>query len=148
MVLVAIPAAANPLLFNEIHKKQTVRIVLPDDQCEAKVVKRDLDHLTVRLKVKKTGPDCVRQSRSLVLVSRSDIKDVVDERHSTESFRGACTTLVTALAAPTAVAVGMWTGNGVAMMFTAAGGGVTAGILCHQATRYTVFVERIVPARP
>ena len=78
LVLLAIPAAADLGLFDQIHEKDAVTLVLPDGPCDAKVVKREPRQLTVGLK--DTTRTCGKR-KSLFMVSRSDVQDVVD-RHS------------------------------------------------------------------
>src|SRR5882724_2207984 len=78
LVLLAIPAAADPGLFGQIHEKDAVTVVLPDGPCDAKVVRREPGQLTVSLKI--TTRTCGKR-KSLFTVSRSDVQDIVD-RHS------------------------------------------------------------------
>ena len=65
-------------MFDQIHEKNAVTLVLSDGPFDAKVVRREPEHLTVRLK--NTTRTC-GQRKSLVAVSRSDVQDIVD-RHS------------------------------------------------------------------
>ena len=65
-------------MFDQIHEKDAVTVVLPDGPCDAKVVRREPGQLTIRLT--STTRTCGKR-KSLFTVSRSDVQDIVD-RHS------------------------------------------------------------------
>ena len=151
MVLLAIPAAADPGLFDQIHEKDAVTVVLPDGPCDAKVVRREPGQLTIRLT--STTRTCGKR-KSLFTVSRSDVQDIVD-RHSIEprpdrSGAGQCLGKL-------GLGV-LWAGYGVASatqseppgLLVWAIGGIAVAAYCHEARRprYGVFTDRIVSAQP
>ena len=76
MLLLTVPAVADPAWFDKIHQKDLIAIVTPDGYCEAKVVSRGPDQITVRLK--STTSVCGAR-KSLVQVARRDVQDVVDD---------------------------------------------------------------------
>jgi hypothetical protein len=151
LIVFGIPAWADPGLFDKIHKKDVIPLVLPNGHCDARVVSREPNQLTVRLK---GTTDACGERKSLAQLSRSDVQDVVDERRSTayapgESPVAHCVILVTTGAASTAgLAVGEATGSNLALLSVVAGSGIAAALLCRQGPRYTVFTDRIVPAQP
>src|SRR5712692_2417996 len=93
LVLFAIRAAADPRLFHEIRNKDALALVSPNGECDAKVVGRQLDRLTVRLK--KTTPACGLRN-SLVSQSRTDVEDVVDAKRAIVHGRGGSTVVTCA----------------------------------------------------
>lgn len=150
LTVFATSASADPVLFERIHKKNVIEIVIPGGECEARVVKRALDELTVRLK--NTTAAC-GQANALVTLSRSNLRDVVDNRRSTGyaprgSQGGQCAAIGTALAVPAGIAVGVLARNVWASLGIFAGGGVATAIVCNKDTHYTVFLDHIDPAQP
>lgn len=156
LALLSEPAAADPALFDNIHKNDTIRMVVANGECDGKVIDRDVDQLTVSLE--KTTQAC-GPKHALVTVSRNDVQDVVDERPSGQrsgphiTAAGFCTTIVgTAMAVTAGQLVGETKGDGAALAVT--GGGIGAGaILCHLAfhrrgVRYSVFTDRVGGAQP
>lgn len=150
LAVFATSASADPALFERIHKRNVVQIVIPGGECEGKVVRRALDELTVKLK---TTTAACGQANALVTLSRSDLRDVVDNRASMGygprgSRGGKCTAIAAPLIVPATVVVGILTRNVWATLAISAGGGVAAGILCNKETNYTVFLDQIGPAQP
>lgn len=146
LVLATTPGAAHPRLFYKIHDKEAITLVLPTGHCNAKVVSRETDELTVRLK--RTTNACGERT-SLVRLSRSDIRDVMDDRHSPEPDSGQCALIGMAAAGTTAGrAVGELTGSNLALLSIIGAGGVAGALLCRESHRITVFTDRIVPAQP
>ena len=146
LVLFTRPGAADPHLFDKILDKQAITLALPNGHCDAKVVKRDLDELTVSLK--KTTNAC-GERKSLARVSRSDVWDVVDARQSHESFSAHCAALVwTALASTAGFAAGEATGSNLAVGSILGAGAVAGALLCRDRHPVIVFTDRIAPAQP
>ncbi len=156
LMLLSTHAMADSRLFDKVHKNDTITMVLPNGECDAKVVKRELDELTVRLK--ETTQTCGPRD-SLVTVSRIDVQDVVDERPYRHhpgpglSPAGVCTvTVAVAVMATAGQYVGETAGDGPGLAVT--GGGVVAGAaLCHSlfsphGPRYSVFTVHITLVQP
>lgn len=152
LVLLTMPAMADSRLFREIQNKDTVTLVLPNSECDAKVVSRSLDQLTLRLKKKTTG---CGERKSLVALSRFSVSDVVNNRRrivrdpvqSRAAFCGLAA--MTLVGAPGALAVGETTGSGPVALLVLFGSAVGGAVLCRErGTRYTVFTDQIVPAQP
>lgn len=151
VVAATILAWADPGLFDQIHVKDAVTVVLPDGPCDAKVVRREPGQLTVRLT--STTSTCGKR-KSLVTVSRSDVQDVVD-RHSIKS--GPDTSDSDQCSAKLMLGA-LLAGQGVmeaarsyrAGLLAMVGGGIAAAIYCHEPgrPRYGIFTGRIVPAQP
>jgi hypothetical protein len=145
----ATSAWGDPALFERIHKRNVVEIVIPGGECEGKVVKRALGEITVKLK--RTTAAC-GQANTLVRLSSSNLRDVVDNRRSVGSSArgprgGKCEAIALPLIVPATVAVAILTRNAWAGLAISAGGGVAAGILCNKNTRYTLFLNQIDPAQ-
>ena len=145
LVTFALPAWADPALFEKIHKRNVIEIVLPGGECEARVVRRALDELTVKLK---SSTSACGSANALMTLSRSNLRDVVDDRGAMgygprRSGAGQCAAIGSALIVPAGIAVGILTRSPWASLGIFTGGGVATGILCNKATRYTVFVEQI-----
>jgi hypothetical protein len=146
LVLLTRPGAADPHLFDKIRDKQIITLALPNGHCDAKVVRRDLDELTVRLK--KTTNAC-GERKSLVRVSRGDVWDVVDDRASHQAFSAHCAALVwTALVSTAGVAVGEATGSNLAGWSILGISGVAGALLCRDRHSVIVFTDRMAPAQP
>ncbi len=146
LALCASPALADPALFVYLHPKQAVRLVLPDGTCDAKVVHREPDQLTARLK--KATRLCGTQG-ALVIVVRNDVRDVVDRRPPRPE-PNRCALLGMALVGLPAArylgsdAVSSQTGA----LAVLAASGIAAGLLCRDHTpRYVVLTDRITPAQ-
>ena len=150
LALLAIPVAADPGLFDQIHEKDAVTVVLPDGPCDAKVVRREPGQLTVSLKI--TTRTCGKR-KSLFTVSRSDVQDIVDRRSNSprpdSSGSGQCLGKL-------GLGV-LWAGYGVASaaqseppgLLVWVVGGIAAAVYCHEPqSRYGIFTDRIVPAQP
>ncbi|HYL75342.1 MAG TPA: hypothetical protein VEU96_14110 [Bryobacteraceae bacterium] len=151
LALLSMPMVADSGLFLQIRDKDTVTLVVPNGSCDAKVVSRSLDRLTLKLQ-RKTGPCGERDS--LVSLSRMDVQDVAGNtrrgRHSGESRAGFCAAAATALVgAPSALAISEGAGNEPVALLVLLGSAVGGAILCRERhTRYTIFTERIVPSQP
>ena len=152
LVLLATPAMADSSLFREIRNRDSVTLVLPSSECDAQVVSRSLDHLTLELK-KKT-PGC-GERKSLVALSRFSVTDVVDNRrrmvHDPGQSRAALCALaaMTLVGAPGALAIGETTGSDPAALLVLFGSAIGGAVLCRErGARYTVFADQIVPAQP
>ncbi len=151
LVLLSLPAMADSGMFQQVRDKDPVTLVLPDGECDAKVVSRNLDRLTLKLK-RKTGACGERDS--LVVLSRMDVQDVVNNTRRTnrpgESRAGFCAAAAMALVGvPSALAIAEGARNAPVALLVLFGSGVGGALLCREGhTRYTVFTERIVPAQP
>jgi len=146
LMLLTIPGAADPGLFYRIHPNDAITLVLPNGHCEAKVVTRDLDELTVRLN--RTTNVC-GDRKSLVRLSRSDIWDVMDDRRSPDPDSAHCVIMAMVVAASTAgFAVGEVTGSNLASLSIVGVSGIAGALLCRERHRIAVFADRIVPAKP
>jgi len=151
LVLLTIPAAADPGLFNQIQVKQAVTLVLPDGPCDAKVIRREPGQLTVSLKV--TTRTCGKR-KSLITVSRSDVQEIVD-RHAIvpkpdTSDSGQC--LGKLMLGPLLAGRGVMEATqseppGLLVMVV---GGIAVAVYCHEPRRprYGIFTDRIAPAQP
>jgi hypothetical protein len=153
IVLVVVPAVADPRQFDAIRINQAITIALPDAQCDAKVVSRDPDQLTVALK--KTTQAC-GERKSLVTVWRTDVENVIDERppgrrlvEDGNSRAAACTIAGSVLVATSAGQyVGETTkGNAPMLLVIARGAAVSAarcyGVFFPRGPRYSVFTSRV-----
>jgi len=80
VALIVVPAIAETPDFENLRHNQTVTLIVPGAQCEAKVVSRQPDQLTLSLK--KTTSAC-GQRNSRVTLSREDTWDIRDERSPT-----------------------------------------------------------------
>ena len=143
--LLAIPATADSQLFDKIHAKQTIAVVLPDGSCYAKVVRRETDQLTVKLT---STTNVCGQRKSLVRVLRSDVRDVVDRRSVTRGQDTAASELCVGKVLAGAVIAGTVMQEAarsyVPWPIALAGGGITAAFLCREThPRYGVFTDRI-----
>jgi hypothetical protein len=152
LVMLAIPAVADSGLFHEIRSKDAITLVLPNGECNAKVVSRNLDQLTLRLKRKTAA--CGERA-SLMTLKPIDVRDVVNNRgriahYPGESASGFCAAIAMALVgAPGGYAIAAKTGSGPLAIMVLFGSGVGGAALCRQrGTHYTVFTDRIVPAQP
>ena len=152
LVLLAMPAIADSRLFREIRSKDTVTLVLPNSECDAKVVSRSLDQLTLRLKKKTAG---CGERNELIVLSRFSVSDVVENRRRAvhdpgQSWAAFCgIAALTLVGAPGALAVGETTGSGPLGLLVLFGSAVGGAVLCRErGTRYTVFSDEIVPAKP
>ena len=152
IVFLAMPAVADSRLFREIRNKDTVTLVLPNSECDAKVVSRNLDQLTIRLKKKTAG---CGERNSLVALSRASVSDVVDNRrrivHDPGQSRAAFCALaaITLVGAPGGFAIGETTGSGPAALLVLFGSAVGGAVLCRErGTRYTIFSDQIFPTQP
>jgi hypothetical protein len=108
VAILAIPALADSGLFYQIRDKDTITLVLPNGECGAKMVSRNLDQLTLRLE---RNTDPCGERKSLVVLSRLDVRDVLNtKQHQNESQAGLCAAAAMALAgAPIAEAIGEMT---------------------------------------
>ena len=152
LTILAIPVFADSGLFHQIRKKDAVTLVLPNGECDARVVRRTLDQLTLRLK---TTTGACGESRVPIVVLRGDVQDVVDNRrdsgHDPRWPRpGFCAAAAMALVgAPGAYAVGAATGSGPATLLVLFGSGVAGAALCRErGSHYTVFTGRITTVQP
>jgi hypothetical protein len=152
LVFLAIPALADSRLFREIRNKDTVTLVLPNGECDAKIVSRSLDQLTLRLKSKTAG--CGARE-ALVTLSRFSVSDVVDNRRRIVRDPGQSRAAFCALAAltlvgePSALAIGETTGSDPAALLVFFGSAIGGAVLCHErGARYTVFADQIMSAQP
>lgn len=114
LVLLSMPSVADSGLFQQIRGKDRVTLVVPNGECDAKVVARNLDRLT--LKLKRTTAACGERD-SLVVLSRTDVQDVVNNTRRAnrpgESRAGFCAAAAMALVgAPSALAIAEGAGNG------------------------------------
>lgn len=151
LMLLAMPAVADSRLFREIRTKDTLTLVLPSSECDARVVSRSLDQLTLRLTKKTAG---CGERNSLVALSRCSVSDVVDNRrrivHVPGQSRAAFCALaaVTLVGAPGGLAVGETTGSDPAALLVLFGSAIGGAVLCRErGTRYTVFSDQIIPAQ-
>jgi len=151
LLLFTISAAADPGLFDTIHPKQTIVLVLPDGTCDAKVVENKVDHLTARLK-NTTGP-CGKRN-TFVRVLRSDVHDVFDRQltpHPDAPGAVRCALIGMTIAATTG---GLYVGERfetqAGALAVMAAGGVAGALLCRipHGPRYRVVADRIIPAQP
>jgi hypothetical protein len=151
LVLLTIPAAADLKLLEKIHEKVAVMLVLSDGPCDAKVVRREPEQLTVRLT--STTSTCGKR-KSLVTVSRSDIHDVVDRRSVAprqDTFEsGRCVGLVSLGAVTGGQALVEATRSYRPALFLLVAGGIASAVLCHEPRRprYAAYTDRIVPVQP
>jgi hypothetical protein len=146
LALVTTPGAADPRLFDKIHSKDTITLALPNGHCDAKVVKHELDELTVRLK--RTTTAC-GERKLLARLSRSAVWDVVDDRQSHEPFSAHCAALVmTAVWSTAGLAVGEVTGSNLAGGSILGAGAVAGALLCRERHPVIVFTDRIAPTQP
>jgi hypothetical protein len=150
--LVAMPAMADSRLLREIRTKDTVTLVLPDGECDAKVVTRSLEQLTLRLKKKTAG---CGEREALVTLSRFSVTDVVEnrrrmERDPRQSRAAFCSIAAFSLVgAPGALAVGEATGSGPVALLVLFGSAIGGAVLCRErSTRYTVFSDQSIAAQP
>jgi len=150
LVLLTIPAAADPGLFNQIQVKEAVTLVLPDGPCDAKVIRREPGLLTVSLKI--TTSTCGKR-KSLFTVSRSDVQDVVDRRSLPRPDTTGSEQCLGKLGLGVLLA-----GYGVASatqseppgLLVWAIGGIAVAAYCHEPgrPRYGIFTGRIAPVQP
>ena len=152
LVLLAMPAIADSRLFREIRSKDTVTLVLPNSECDARVVSRGLDQLTLRLKKKTAG---CGERNALIALSRFSVSDVVNNRrrvvHDPGQSRAALCGIAafTLIGAPGALAVGETTGSSPVALLVLVGSAVGGAVLCREkGTRYTVFADQIGAAQP
>ncbi len=152
LVLLAMPAVADSRLFREIRSKDTVTLVLPSSECDARVVSRSLDQLTLRLK--KTTAGCGERD-ALMALSRFSVSDVVNNRrrivHNPGQSRAAFCGIAafTLIGAPGALAVGETTGSDPVALLVLFGSAIGGAVLCRErGTRYTVFADEIVATQP
>ena len=150
--ILAVPAMADSGLFHQIRTKEAVTLVVPKGECDARVVSRSLDQITLRLNA--TTGAC-GESRMPIVLMRADVRDVVDNRRESghgvhRSRAGACAAAAMGVVgAPAAYAIGAATESGPAALFVLFGSGVAGAALCRErGPRYTVFTERITPAQP
>lgn len=150
--ILAGPAMADSGLFRQIRTKDHVTLVVPKGECDARVVSRSLDQLTLRLNA--TTGAC-GESRMPIVLMRADVRDVVDNRresaHGSRRPRAGTCALAAmgVVGAPAASAVGAATESGPVALFVLFGSGVAGAALCRErGSRYTVFTERITAARP
>ena len=152
MLLLTVPAVADPAWFDKIHQKDLIAIVTPDGYCEAKVVSRGPDQITVRLK--STTSVCGAR-KSLVQVARRDVQDVVDDRRlkarsGEKSEAAKCAALVIGIPLITVGrVVGELNRSAPPLLAVIAGSGIAAAIFCRdRSARYGVFIDRIVAVQP
>jgi hypothetical protein len=152
LALLAMPAMADSRLFREIRNRDAVTLVLARSECDARVVSRSLDQLTLRLKKKTAG---CGERNSLVALSRFSVIDVVDNRRRIVRDPGQSRSAFCALAAltlvgaPGGLAVGETTSSGPAALFVFFGSAFGGAVLCRErGTRYTIFADQIVSAQP
>jgi len=151
LALLAMPAVADSMLLREIRPRDTVTLVLQNGECDAKVVGRSLDQLTLRLKKNTAG---CGEREALVTLSRFSVSDVVDNRsrivHKPGQSRAAFCGIaaLTLVGAPGALAVAETTGSGSVAVLVLFGSAVGGAVLCRErGTRYTVFSDQIIPAQ-
>jgi len=149
LIILAIPAMADSGLFHKIANKDTVTLVLPNGECDAKVLSRRLDQLTLRLK---TTTDACGAGKSRMVLLRTDVQDVVNNTRgfAREPRVASCAAAAVALlGAPAALAIGAKTGNDPAALLVLLGSGLGGAVLCRQrGSSYTVFTDRIALAEP
>ena len=151
MVLFVIPIEAEPGLFYRIRNKDTVALVLPGGECEAKVVRRELDQLTLRLK--KTTGACGAE-KALVRLSFQDVEDVSDNRRPTSSswvWPKVCSAagLVLGAYAGGAVVVKLKIESLAPVLPFMAAGGIGGALLCRdRGSGYSVFSRRVLVVVP
>jgi hypothetical protein len=150
LMLFIVPVAADPALFHRIRSKDGVTLVLPNGECESKVVRRQLDQLTLELK--KTTDACGKK-KSIVRLRLSDVEDVVDNRraksHGVRESQRICTIVGLTLGGYAGVAIGEKTGSKAPILPLVVAGGVTGALLCRaQSAAYTVFANNVVPVQP
>jgi hypothetical protein len=152
LVFLAMPALADSRLFREIRNKDTVTLVLPNGECDAKVVSRNLNELTLRLKKKTAG---CGEHNAIIALSRFSVSDVVDNRRRilhgpSQSWAAFCTTAaITLVGAPSALAIGETTGSDPAALLILFGSAIGGAVLCRErGARYTVFINDIISAQP
>lgn len=149
--LLAVPATANPQLLANIRPNETVTIALPRAECDAKVVRRDADQLTLLLK--RTTPCGAR--KSLVTLARADVDNVIDERprgsrtDPLQTGAGRCTVLGWVVVMASAGQLIGETKGEAAGWAVIAGGAVTSAVVCHaifpRGPRYSVFASKVTP---
>jgi hypothetical protein len=150
LVTMALPALAGDVrLLHQIREKDRIALVLPAGSCRAKVVKRDLNGLTV--KFDRTTAACGKQ-KSQATLSREDVQDVVDDRRGFVRAPGMspaanCAVLASTLVAVTAgVAIGEITGSNIGTLSAIVAGGALGAFVCRSRDPlYTVFADRIAP---
>ena len=150
LALLTIPAAADSGLFDQIHEKDAVTVVLPDGPCDAKVVRREPGQLTVSLRI--TTRTCGKR-KSLFTVSRSDVHDIVDRRSITprpdSSGSGQCLGKLGLGVLLAGRGVMELTQSEPPGLLVWAVGGIAAAVYCHEPlSRYGIFTDQIVPAQP
>jgi hypothetical protein len=152
LVLLAMPAIADSRLFREIRSKDTITLVLPNSECDARVVNRSLDQLTLRLKKKTAG---CGEREALVTLSRFSVSDVVDNRRRIVRYPGQSRAAfcgiaaLTLVGAPSALAIGETTGSDPAALLVLFGSAIGGAVLCRErGARYTVFADQIISAQP
>jgi hypothetical protein len=146
LAALAIPAVADPALFHQIRNKDTVAVVLPNGECDTKVVRRKLDQITLKLKRKTAA---CGERNALVEVSVPDVRDVVTNRrgsHDDPSQTARCAGVLTAsIGAPVAFVVGAKTESSGAVWAVLLGSAVGASFVCRQkGSDYTIFAGQIV----
>lgn len=151
LTLFVIPVVAEPGLFHQIRNKAVVTLVMPQGECEAEVVQRALDQLTLRLK--KTTDACGKVS-SRVRLSLRDVEDIVDNRrpavHGGDMSRSkACALFGLLLGGYAGVAVAEKTGRDEPVVPLIAAGGIGGAVLCRdRGSRFSVFIKQVVRAQP
>ena len=151
LVLLVTPAMADSSQFREIRTKDTVTLVLPDSECDATVVSRNLNQLTLRLKKKTAG---CGERQALVALSRVSVSDVLDNKRRTAHDPGRSRaafcghTALALVGAPGALAVAQSSGSGPLGLLVLFGSAAGGAVLCRdRGTHYTVFSDEIVPAQ-
>jgi hypothetical protein len=150
-LLLTIPAVADLGVFDQIRQNDAITLVLPDGPCDAKVIRREPKQLTAALK--DTTRTCGKR-KLVVIVSRSDVNDVVDRRSVSPkpdiSDSAACFGRLGVGAVTAGQIVAELTHLDRPGLFVMVGGGIAAAVFCHEPRRprYGVFTERIVPVQP
>ena len=147
LLLFAVSAVADSGLFPYIHIKDSIRLVLPNAECETKVVGRGMDRLTLRLKG--NTATCGRHG-SEVELSRADVRDVSRKRHRREGDPAVCAGLAFAfVGAPVGQYFGEKYESNAATLGAAVGSVLAGAPLCRDRSgRYTVTADRIHSGRP
>ena len=146
--LFVMPAAADVGLFQKIRRGDQIRLVVPNGECDAKVVSRKVDQLGVKLK---TTTSACGARESLIVVSRADVRDVLNKRHWSRNklLSAACILPFFALGPPAAYGVGEKTGNGGAALAVLFGSAAAGAVVCRpRGTTYVLFADHFAPAQP
>src|SRR5262245_2827964 len=113
LLIATVPSWADSRGFHEIRKGDRIALVLPGGECDARVVGRQLDSVTVRLN--KSTSVCGPR-KSLIQVFDGDVRDLVAwKASSSRTFdRGTCGKIAAGVGVPTALDVGIRARSGLA----------------------------------